>query len=903
MPIRLRTLLFLSICLLSMQNLVAQRIIPDEKILDFSVEDQPLRDVLFDLSEKANVTIAFQDQIIPSDTLVSISIRKERLGKIVDYLIEDYQLKYKIVGNQIVIIQDPYYEKQKKEEAQSDLSTISGTIRDAETGETLVNAHVFLYDGSLGVVSNEYGFYSFTLPKGLNRIYARYIGYEMGIHEISLTRDTIVDIELDNMTRLREVQIVEKSLSPIKPVDIPEMASVEVMSIDQIKSKLPLAGEPDVMRLAYAQGGVTSGSDGFGGMSVRGGETNQNLILFDGIPVYNAQHAFGLFSIFNSNVIKSAKLYKGAFPSHYSGRLSSVMDIRTREGSFRKLKGDFSLGLLTMTGSLEGPIVKEKSSFLVSVRRTFVDPWIRALTEYTYEREGRMGSSSISFLDINGKLNFNVGRFSKLYLSYYSGGDNFDTEITSEEDFDEVASKGLDQLFWTSRNALASLRWNIRMSQKMFLNASLYRSTYSFESFDHDRTEDFDLENPSAFLDARFDAGFYRTKINDLGARLAFDYIPNANHFIKFGFGYIKHDFSPAFVVVNQTDSLRSLRLPIEQEDIEKSLVDTELGSSEIEFYVEDEIQLGQSTRLNLGLNHTIINTGNTSYHLPQPRIMLALGKKTKLFKASFGRMSQFLHTLTNTGLGVPIDVWLPSTDNIRPESSWVVSMGPHFLNEKFGSYGAEVFYKKYDNLTRFSETGFVTISENSNWESLIPIGVGESYGMEFYLNETVGKLKYDLAYTLSWSNRQFDEINDGRKFAFRYDRRHVLNFGIRYKLDDNMDISAHWEYGSGTPITLPDNQAYIEQDENGNEIGILVYSSINNGKLPDYHRLDFGLNINNTHKWGTSTLTFGLYNAYNRRNPFYRDIIFNPNADNRLTYRDITILPVLPTFRYAVSF
>lgn len=898
MPLRLKSLTIICIAVLFSVQLSAQRVIPDEKIIDYSVEDKKLREVLFEISEKSGVTIAFQDQIIPSDTLVSISVRKERLGKVIDYIINPYDLKYKIVGNQIVIIKDPYVK------APSDKLTISGTVRDSETGETLVNANVYLFDYSQGVTSNEYGFYSFTLKKGLQRIYSSYVGYEMAIHEVSLKNDTLINIDMKPLTRLKEVIVAEKALSPIKEIDQPEMASIEVMTIDKINSKLPLGGEPDVMRLAYSAAGVSTGADGFGGMSVRGGETNQNLILFDGIPVYNAQHGFGLFSIFNTNVIKSAKLYKGAFPSHYSGRLSSVMDIRTREGSFRKFKGDFSVGLLTLTAAIEGPIIKEKASFLFSARRTFVDPWIRSLTKYLNEQNGGSGSSSIYFIDLNGKINFNVGRFSKVYLSYYTGNDNFDTDVTSR-DLDVLSSRSesLDQTFWESGNELASLRWNIRMSQKMFLNASVYQSKYSFESFDHDRTEEFELQEPNNFLDARYDAGFYRTKIKDFGTRLAFDFIPNPKHFIKFGMGYIKHDFSPAFLVVNQRDSLTRIDEALTQERLVDQLVDTDLNSNELEFYIEDEIKLGKKTRLNLGYNHAIVNTGNVSYHLPQPRVMFSIGDEKSIFKASWGQMGQFLHTLTNTGLGVPVDVWLPSTDKIKPEKSWIFSMGQHFKTEKLGHIGAELFFKKYSNLTRFSETGFVNITENSDWESLIPIGVGESYGGELTTSNTLSKLNYELAYTLSWSNRQYDDINNGEKFPFRYDRRHVINLALGYKLSDNVDLSANWEFGSGTPVTLPENRAYIEYDQEGNEIIILIYSEINNGKLPNYHRLDFGLNIHNDHKWGKSKFTFGLYNAYDRRNPFFRDIKFNPNAAQKIVYQDFTILPILPTFRYSVSF
>ncbi len=904
MPISLKSLFFLFvISVITSSVSFGQRMIPDEKLIDYSTVDNTLRQVLFELSDLANVTIAFQDQIIPVDSIVTLSVRKERLGKVIDYLIEDHNLKYKIVGNQIVILTDEYKKsttsRSENRNNSSNTYTISGIVRDAETGEPLVSSNVYLYDYSQGVSSNEYGFYSFTLDKGLQRIYASYIGYEMGIHEIPLTSDTIINIELKAYTRLSEVLITEKSLSPIKPVDQPEIASIDVMSIENILSKIPLVGVPDVMRLAYASTGVTTGADGFGGMSVRGGETNQNLVLFDGIPVYNAQHGFGLFSIFNSSVIKSAKLYKGAFPSRYSGRLSSVLDIRTREGSFRKFKGDVSLGLFTGTASIEGPIIKEKASYLISIRRTFVDPWIRNVTRAINNNEG---STALHFFDFNGKLNFSLGDFSKLYISHYSGNDSFDTDLTSTDNIDPTFANS-NQLFWDSGNTLTSVRWNARLSQKLFLNASAYQSKYSFISFDQDRIEEFETPNNLSFVGATYNAAYYRTQISDVAARLEFDFVPNPRHQIKFGGGVINHKFSPGFISVNQFDSIVPIQIPVTSNTLQDELIETDLNSKEYDIFIEDEIQLSQKVRLNIGYNHSIINTGEQSYHIPQPRILMAIGDEKSLFKLSWGRMGQFLHTLTNTGLGVPIDVWLPSTDQIEPERSWIFTVGQFKQSKLLGNIGVEVFYKQLRNLTRFSETGFINISADSNWENLVPIGQGESYGAEFSINKETPKMNFDFGYTLSWSNRQYDEINQGEQFAFRYDRRHVINIGVRRKLADNIEFSTSWEFGSGTPITLPENRAFTDIDPNGNSTLVLIYSQINNSKLPAYHRLDVGVDIHSDHKWGTSTLTLGLYNAYNRQNPFYRDINFNPNGNPKLSFQDLVILPILPSFRYAISF
>ena len=870
-------------------SLTAQYVIPDEKLVDYSVEDMPLRDVLVELSEKTDVTIAFQEEILPGDSLVSFSVRNEKLGKVIDFLILSHGLKYKIVGNQIVISKDPYNNS-------SDKITISGYLKDGESGEPLIGAAVYLNDQSKWTTSNEYGFYSFTIDKGKQRVYYDYLGYNRGMQEFSLARDTVINIELESFNLLNEIVITENRIVP--SIDFPEISPVNILPIDRITSSLPMGGEPDIMRLSYSLPGVTTGADGFGGMSVRGGATNQNLILYDGIPVYNANHAFGLFSIFNSNVIKSAKLYKGAFPSHYSGRLSSVLDVRTRDGNNKALHGDFSIGLLTIKGSVEGPIQKDKSSFLISIRRTFVDPWIGSLTKYLNEREGKNGSSDLYFFDFNGKLNFSLGEKSKLLLSYYSGLDNFNNETT--EIYDNNTRESLDQTFWNSGNTLASLRWNFKLSHKTFLNLSAYYSKYVFNSFDHDRVGK--LEG-GIEVDNFYEAGYYQSEIRDRGLKFDFDFIPSPKHNIKFGTGYIRHEFTPGLILADHFDNITTGQERITKSHLQTILNAESLYGNEFELYIEDNIRLGKRTYLNLGFNQLIVSTGKT-YYIPQPRFLFSTGSENYTFKISWGQMGQYLHSLTNSGLGIPVDVWLPSTENIEPEKSWILSVGQFYHTKKMGVFGIELYYKDLSKLTRYGDTGLLNINKDANWENLVPIGDGESYGLELSLDKSLGKTSFNAAYTLSWSNRTFPGINNGEKFRYRHDRRHVTNLGIIHKLNDNFEVSANWEYGSGSPVTIDNGQNYFYIDENGQQTLVLIFEEINNDELPAYHRMDFGVNIYNKYKWGRSKLTIGVYNLYNRRNPFYRDVIVTDEVNpNTIKYQELTILPILPTFSYNVSF
>ncbi len=879
----------LLLCLSGISKLVGQTVIPDEVIVEYIALDKPLREVLFEISQEADVTIAFQEEILPGDSLINFSIKNEKIGTVLDYLLERHFVKYKIIGDQIVLIKDPYRNSDGK-------ITISGYLKDLESGETLINANIYTYDRSKGTISNEYGFYSFTVPKGIQRLHYSYLGYNIEVKEVSLTRDTVINVMLDPVIMLNEILITDTRIVPVAKEESEKVASLEILPLQRLNSFLPAAGEPDIMRLAYTLPGITSGADGFGGMSVRGGSTNQNLILFDGIPVYNANHLFGLFSIFNSNVIKSAKVYKGAFPSHYSGRLSSVVDIRTREGNNQRLAGDVTLGLLTGKVSLEGPIQKGKSSFMVNVRRTIVDPWINSLTDLINTNPLVDRNTDIRFYDLNGKLNFSLGENSNLYLSYYQGNDDFDNLITTDNDVSTL--RDIDELSWKSGNSLASLRWNTKLSQKSFLSLTAYSSQHNFTSFDHDRVEAYRANGTLG--SAIYDAGFYKTGIRDVGIRVNYDFYPSAAHKLKVGAGLVNHTFTPQFIFSTQNDSIVTGSASLTPTILQNQLSEFNLKSSELEFYIEDNIRITKNTNINVGVNQLVVSSGKT-YFILQPRILFNTGTEKYKFKLSWGRMGQFLHSLSNTGLGVPSDIWLPSTEHLRPETSWIASMGHYLGNADRFIVGTEFYYKRLKNVTRYG-SGVLRVSADSEWEASIPIGEGESYGGEFSLGLNTSKISTNLAYTLSWSNRTFPEIANGEKFRFRYDRRHVVNASASYKFNENIEFSTNFEFGSGTPITLPSNQSYNYEDETtGVLTRVRVFSDLNNAELPTYHRLDFGFNFYNKYKWGRSKLTLGVYNIYNKINPLYIDEIVN--ADLTVRYEQFYLFTFMPTLSYNVSF
>ena len=866
----------------------AQYIIPDEVLVTCDFENTPLKAAILSLSDDSDVSIAFQDEIIPQDSLVSAAARRKPLGLVLDQILKGSGVKYKITGNQIVLIKDAY--KKVKDEL-----TISGYLKDSENGENLVWANVYTYDRTKGTTTNEYGYYSFTLPKGIQRLYYSYAGYQQKIIEFDLKEDVEYNVELDPYIMLNEVVILDSRISAVE--EVPQ--SQDVVAIDKMHSTLPLGGEADVLRMTQFYSGVSSGSDGFGGLSVRGGSVDQNQILLDGVPIYNASHALGLFSVFNSQIIKSATLLKGSFPARYGGMLASVMDIRTREGSKKGLRGDISLGLLAMKGSLEGPI-GSKSSFLVSVRRTFADLWISSISKYLNESKNKVGNSQYYFYDINAKFNLELNKNNRLYLSLYTGDDVFNNELTSFINYPVGRATDYDEVKWKWGNQLLSLRLNSRLSSKAFLNTTFYSTSYNYRSFDHDRFEEFGDTN--VLENVIYSSGLYSSGIRDLGVRMDFDFIPSNKHIIRTGFNLVAHRFSPGLLIANQTSNLIPLNDTLTIDILSSNLQEDIINGLELQMFFEDAISLSSTSKLTFGLNNSIIFSSGKSYILPQPRFAFLVDGDPFVFKAGLSFVSQYMHLIANTGIGLPADIWLPSTELVKPQSGYIANASLKRSTDKGLEYGLELYFKRLSNLVRFDENGFLAIDNSATWDENIPIGKGQAYGAEFFINKSVGKYTWDMNYTISRSTRQFDALNNGDTFLYRFDRTHSFKFSMVYKLNDNTEFSTNWIYGTGNPFTAPEG-VRRETDIEGKPFFLLIYPAKNNGRLPDYHRLDVGFNFYHKLKKGRQKFTIGFYNVYNRSNPYYYDIFQGDKSINEFDYRSVSILPFLPTISYNLSF
>jgi len=771
--------------------------------------------------------------------------------------------------------------------------TISGYISDENNGENIIGVNIFCKELKQGVTSNTFGFYSLTLPKGNYNISYSFIGYQTKNVTINLNQNIVKDIEFEvNSFSINEVQvkgeanIVDKTQASV--IDIP---------IEQIKTIPALLGEVDIIKAIQLLPGVQS-SEGTSGFYVRGGGPDQNLILLDGVPVYNASHLGGLFSVFNADAIKSVRLTKGGFPARFGGRLSSVLQIDMKEGNQKKLKGDATLGLISSKFTLEGPILKDKTSFIISARRTYLDLIVAPFLSNTTDLK-------LYFYDLNAKVNHKISKKDRIYLSAYTGKDKLGVNFS--ENFENDQSNldfGLGY-----GNITSTLRWNHLISDKLFSNTILTYSKYSFNTdFGINNTVNNNNNNIIETNDISFG---YISGIEDLGAKVDLDYSPNPNHDIKFGSSFTKHYFFPGET---------SLFIDIERADTSENYqLDTTLNFSkninayEMFFYLEDNFKISNRLKANLGLHIGLYNTdeinssnlfnkNNISY---QPRVSIRyLINEFWSAKASYAEMTQNIHLLSNSSIGFPSDIWVPAVSQAPPQNSkqWAGNISTDINNGEY-ELSLEGYYKTMRNLITY-KAGYSNLSSTESWENSIEgNGDGESYGAELFLQKKKGKTTGWVGYTLSWTNRQFENINFGEWYPYKFDRRHDFSLVLSHKFNKTWDAGLTWVYGTGNAITFP-QAIYIgnpEQGWDGQTVDYIEsYGDRNSTRLNASHRLDFGFNRTKKSKKIIKTLSFGAYNAYSRKNPFFA---YLTNENSIRVAKQVSLFPIIPSISYRIQF
>lgn len=755
--------------------------------------------------------------------------------------------------------------------------TISGHITDAATGEALINASVFETSSYKGVITNNYGFFSLTLPAGKSKIGFSYVGYNAQYIDMVLDKNQRVNIAL-SPKELNEVKVVAQKVDD--KVKSSQMSKVDV-SIEKIQNLPTFLGEADVIKTLQLLPGVQSGTEGSSGLYVRGGGPDQNLLLLDGVPIYNANHLFGFFSVFNPNAIKNVSLYKGGFPARFGGRLSSVVDIRMKEGNMKEYHGKFSVGLISSNFNFEGPIAKDKTAFNISARRTYADLLARPFM--TKEENG-----GFYFYDLNAKINHKFNDRSRIYLSAYMGNDVAHT--TSEESYNKNYDKNKSNMKWG--NITTALRWNYIFSDKLFSNTTLTYSKYTF-NVGMDQKE---YNNKVLYSHQNFD---YTSHIQDVAYKLDFDYFPTSDHAIKFGVNYIFHRFKPGVRTFLDKDKSTT--------EFETQSVDDNKKAHEISAYIEDDFTLGARLKMNLGMHFSGFNVDNNFYTSIEPRASLRYLLTDRIsVKAAYSKMQQYIHLLSNSTVSLPTDLWLPVTKKIKPMKSEQFALGAVYKIQKGVNFSLEGFYKKMDNLIAYKE-GASFFGGNKSWEDKVEIGEGWSYGIEALLSKEMGKTTGWIGYTLSWADRKFQNLNFGEKFPARYDRRHDISIALTHKFSPKIDVGATWVYGTGNALTVATHTINVASPNPfSSKTSADYYGKRNNYRMGAYHRLDLGINFHKKKKHGIRTWNISIYNAYSRQNPFfvYFDEEYNTaTKKTRKQLKQISLFPIIPSITYSYKF
>lgn len=775
--------------------------------------------------------------------------------------------------------------------------TISGYVMDAASKETLIGATVFDKNSGNGCATNSYGFYTLTLDQGQVDLQVSYVGYNQRNEAFELKENLTMNFALTTNIELDEV-VVEATRATVSARS-PQMSVIE-LPVQQIKSIPTLFGEADVLKAIQLLPGVQNGSEASAGMYVRGGGPDENLLLLDGVPVYNVNHMMGFFSVFNPDALKNVTLYKGSFPAHFGGRLSSVVDIRMKEGDMQQYHGNVSVGLISSKLNFEGPIVKDKLSFNLSFRRTYSDLLMKPALWIARRYQDDMSKlkAGYYFYDFNGKLNWKISDKDRLYLSFYSGDDAIYFGVKYRDyAYDDVQYTDNMGLNWKWGNKVSALRWNHVMSQQLFMDASVNYTQYR-HNLGMEIKEEASYQNYQNVVFNGYNMA-YKSGINDLTAKVDFDYTPLPNHEIRFGGSYTYHQFRP---------EVQSLKINSGDFNVDTIVGSSNVFAHETALYAEDNMTLGDIFRVNAGLHYSTFTVEGKTYQSVQPRLSTSVMLASNLsLKAGYAYMTQYVHLLSNSSLSLPTDLWVPVTKNIVPMNAHQVSLGAFYELPHLFDISLEGYYKVMDNLLEYRD-GASFFGSSETWENKVCLGKGWAYGVEFLVQRSFGKTTGWVGYTWAHAKRQFDRegmtINEGKVFPAKYDRRHDLSITVQHKFSDRFDLSGTWVFSSGNCGTLG-TQIY-EGLPDWDYIPYIQALERNNFRMGNYHRLDVSMNFHKQKKHGIRTWNLSVYNAYNHNNPFlvYTSYGFDENThQEKKVLMQASLFPIIPSVSYSFKF
>lgn len=756
---------------------------------------------------------------------------------------------------------------------------ISGYIYDKVSKETLIGATVYDRQHLRGTTTNNYGFYSFILSQQKGKVEISYVGYDKQDIEYDIDKDTTINIYLSPATTLSEVVIKDKAIERrFVTENIPGKIEINPEIITAMPS---LTGESDLLKAVQMLPGVKSGTEGTTGLYVRGGNSDQNLYLIDGIPIYNPNHLMGFLSAFNTDAIKNIDFYKGGFPAEYGGRVSSVMDIRTKDGNNEKIKGDFSIGLISAKLNLEGPIIKDKTTFSLSARRTYLDLLTTPLIKYANSKDDNSDVDfGYHFTDVNMKVQHKFSYKNKIIASMYWGEDKYHFSV---KDNDKSIDNSKATVKWG--NLISTIDWASQISNVLYSNLS-----FSYNRYKSNITTTYDNTDNSTNEKYSFSYGFL-SGVEDFSINNNYNYYLNGWNSLRFGVNYTYHIYSPEVSSVN-TDNNGETTTPYK--------VNNKKYANEFVAYLEDEMNFTENFSLREGLHFDYYNVAGKNYLSLQPRLNLRYSLTKDLsIKAGYAMMNQNIHLLANGMFSLPTDLWVPVTKNIKPVTSHQVSLGLFYKLKDICEMSVEGYYKQLYNVIDYKD-GVSSFNNSENWESKVAQGNGKAYGMEFNIQRQKGSFTGWISYTLSWSKRQYDngEISGGKEFYDRFDVRHQLNVVLSKKFGKGFELTSAFVINSGSRMNIPIATYYNPYESLSSSNLINVYGERNNFNMPMYHRLDLGMNWNKKTKHGLRIWSVNVYNAYNKKNAFF---IFTTKKPNKL--KAYSIMPIIPTVSYTYKF
>lgn len=894
------SILFLLCIVLGNTSLEAQN---KEDQFNFSIRDASLNQFVKQLESVSGFSFIYGEKI-QLEKPVTLDIKQGSLGDILRKAFENEAVSFEISGQYILL--------HERKMATSRKYTISGYVTDEVSSETLIGANIYEQYRGNGTSTNPFGFYTITLPEGETALSFSYLGYDQQFCRFRLEKDTLLNIRLTTDNRLEEVVV----LSDKREVGIHSTAMSAIdIPMKQIRNTPAILGEADVLKTIQLMPGVQAGVEGFSGLYVRGGGPDQNLILLDGIPIYNADHLLGVFSIFTPEAMKKVTLFKGSFPARYGGRLSSIVDIRTNDGDMKNYHGTISVGLLTSKLHLEGPIIKDKTSFCLTGRRTYLDliarPFLPDDKKYNYY-----------FYDINAKVNHKFSDRSRLYLSFYKGKDHYDYKQDKEYD---GYDGGPRMYFYNSKinfnwgNTIAAGRWNYVFNNKLFSNTTVAYNHYQMSMADSynkeitgtNQKEETETQHNETYV---YNSD-YRSGIHDISLQSDFDYTPAPNHHIKFGGTYLYHTFRPEVTTSRVKEAVNGSTA---QDTVYNDSSNSNLHGHECSLYAEDNFNVGNRLSFNAGVHLSLFYTQGKGYLSAQPRLSARYRLTDDIaVKSSFTQMEQYVHLLSSSPISLPTDLWVPVTKHIRPMRSFQYAAGGYYTGLKGWEFSLEGYYKDMHNVLEYQD-GASFFATSGGWQEKVEMGRGRSFGLEILAQKTIGKTTGWLAYTIAKSDRRFKNgtINNGERFPYKYDRRHNINLCLNHQFNERIDVGATWVFNTGGTATIANQRTgTISSIDNPNMIDYIAHR--NNFRLPVSHRLNLSVNFHKQLRRGTQTWSISIYNAYNAMTP---NLVYKEEEYIGLDYIDEhgipqtkwtrntklikqTLLPCIPAVTYTFKF